>query len=361
MRLFKPTWKVDGAQREGRVWWMDAVVCGRRVRKSLGLRDRHAAQIRATEIVRAMELRASGLPVAEDPADLDPRRLVADYEQELVRRRSAPQHVARTCQRVRDLLGRATRLGDVTPERIRRALAALTARGLSPQTVNGYRTALRSFYAWLVREGRWPENPVVQVSRVRPGEPSRERRALTPEELARLLERAPPHRSLCYRVAVTTGLRRSELAALRWRDVDLPAATVRVRSATAKNRREATQPLPEGTVEALRAARGEHQLPTAPVFRSVPSTKRLREDLAAAGIGYETGAGVLDFHALRVTYATMLARAGVSLVQAQQLLRHSDPKLTANVYTRLELHDGHAAVARIDVGAAPALARPAGL
>ena len=118
----------------------------------------------------------------------------------------------------------------------------------------------------------------------------------------------------------------------------------------------------EGTVEALRAARGEHQLPTAPVFRCVPSTVRLREDLAAAGIPYETGAGVLDFHALRVTYATMLARAGVSLVQAQQLMRHSDPKLTANVYTRLELHDGHAAVARIDVAATPAAgaARPSG-
>ena len=46
----------------------------------------------------------------------------------------------------------------------------------------------------------------------------------------------------------------------------------------------------------------------------------------------------------------MLARTGVSLVQAQTLMRHSDPKLTANIYTRLQLHDGHAAVARIDIG-----------
>jgi hypothetical protein len=34
------------------------------------------------------------------------------------------------------------------------------------------------------------------------------------------------------------------------------------------------------------------------------------------------------------------------------LMRHSDPKLTANIYTRLELHDGREAVARIDLGAA---------
>lgn len=33
---------------------------------------------------------------------------------------------------------------------------------------------------------------------------------------------------------------------------------------------------------------------------------------------------------------------------AQRLMRHSDPKLTANVYSKLELHDGRAAVEKID-------------
>jgi integrase len=80
----------------------------------------------------------------------------------------------------------------------------------------------------------------------------------------------------------------------------------------------------------------------------------LRRDLEAAGIPYETPEGVADLHALRVSYATILARAGVSLVQAQRLMRHSDPKLTANIYTRLRLDDAHAAVARIDLGATPA-------
>ena len=45
---------------------------------------------------------------------------------------------------------------------------------------------------------------------------------------------------------------------------------------------------------------------------------------------------VVDFHSLRVTFNTLMARAGVSLAQRQALMRHSDPKLTANVYTRLE-------------------------
>lgn len=58
--------------------------------------------------------------------------------------------------------------------------------------------------------------------------------------------------------------------------------------------------------------------------------------------------GVVDFHSLRVTYATNLARAGVSLQEAQKLMRHGDPKLTMNVYTRLGIHDLHAAVDALD-------------
>ena len=124
---------------------------------------------------------------------------------------------------------------------------------------------------------------------------------------------------------------------------------LRVRASISKNGKEAHQPLPEGTVAALRAARGEQQLPSAPVFAAIPLMPTLRKDLEAAKIEYVTEDGVADFHSLRVTYATMLAHAGVSLVQAQVLMRHSDPKLTANIYTRLQLHDGHAAVARIDI------------
>ena len=69
---------------------------------------------------------------------------------------------------------------------------------------------------------------------------------------------------------------------------------------------------------------------------------------AGGGSAYEDSDGrFLDFHALRVTYGTSLARAGVRLQTAQRLLRHSTPVLTANVYTRLELHDLRGAVERL--------------
>jgi len=40
-----------------------------------------------------------------------------------------------------------------------------------------------------------------------------------------------------------------------------------------------------------------------------------------------------DFHALRMTFCTLLENAGVPQRVAQEAMRHSDPRLTAQVYT----------------------------
>jgi site-specific recombinase XerD len=55
----------------------------------------------------------------------------------------------------------------------------------------------------------------------------------------------------------------------------------------------------------------------------------------------------LDIHALRHTFGSRLARRGVGLVQVQRLLGHSDPKLTAQVYTHLDVEDLRRAVHRV--------------
>ncbi len=52
----------------------------------------------------------------------------------------------------------------------------------------------------------------------------------------------------------------------------------------------------------------------------------------AAEIPKRDGAGrVVDFHALRHTFGTLLAKAGVSMQVSQPAMRHSTPTLTANV------------------------------
>jgi hypothetical protein len=63
----------------------------------------------------------------------------------------------------------------------------------------------------------------------------------------------------------------------------------------------------------------------------------IRGDLAAAGVPYVVegpdGPEYADFHALRHSFVTALAAAGVGPKELQTLARHSDPRLTLGVYT----------------------------
>jgi integrase len=59
----------------------------------------------------------------------------------------------------------------------------------------------------------------------------------------------------------------------------------------------------------------------------------------------------LDFHALRMTFCTMLAVDHVPLADAMHLMRHSDPKLTMKIYTdasQLELNASFAKLPSIN-------------
>ncbi len=71
---------------------------------------------------------------------------------------------------------------------------------------------------------------------------------------------------------------------------------------------------------------------------------------------YETEAGLFaDFHANRHLFITNLARAGVLPKVAQTLARHSDIRLTMNVYSHTDRADEAAAVAKLPRLAPPSI------
>jgi len=74
-------------------------------------------------------------------------------------------------------------------------------------------------------------------------------------------------------------------------------------------------------------------------------TRVLDKDMEFAGISKTDERGrVLDVHAFLMTFCSNLSAAGVPLQTAQAAMRHSDPKLTANVYTDIDLLDVHGAM-----------------
>ena len=70
----------------------------------------------------------------------------------------------------------------------------------------------------------------------------------------------------------------------------------------------------------------------------------LHVDLEAAGIAYEIGDGVVDFHALRATYVSHLVSSGAPVKTCQVLARHSTPSLTIGIDAKASPHDVRAAV-----------------
>jgi hypothetical protein len=121
---------------------------------------------------------------------------------------------------------------------------------------------------------------------------------------------------------------------------------VRLDGSRTKNGKAAEQPIPRGlTAELLPWLASK--APGQPVFALPEKTAlMLHADLRRCGIEPIDSQGrVVDTHSLRHGYISALARAGVPIQVAQTLARHSDPKLTMNVYSHLSAFDLHGAIA----------------
>jgi len=159
-------------------------------------------------------------------------------------------------------------------------------------------------------------------------------------------------RALLYTLAVSTGLRAGEvLASLTWQSFDLDDSkpSVTVLAAYSKHRRDDVVPLRLDIAKQLTAWKIEQrtveQSKLFTNFSHNKAAKMLRKDLDVAAIAYRDDAGrYVDFHSLRHTFISNLARSGVSPKIAQSLARHSTIGLTKDTYTHIGLYDERAAL-----------------
>lgn len=256
-------------------------------------------------------------------------------------------------------LGSVRRVSDLSPSAATAGLKALRESGLSLQSIKHYTSAVKGFSRWLHRDGRAREHVLAYLSSPNAdADRRRERQALTADEMHRLLEATErsitktrlsgPDRAMLYRLALLTGLRLGELRSLTPRSFDLTpeAPSVTVNAAYSKRRRTDVQPLP-APLAAMLAPWLAGRSPDAPVFAQLGRrpAEILRRDLERAGIPYRDDAGrVVDFHALRTTYVSTLARSGAPVKVVQTLARHSTPVLTLNTYTKLQVNDQRQAI-----------------
>ena len=184
---------------------------------------------------------------------------------------------------------------------------------------------------------------------------------LNDEEVAAALHKLQGHD--LYSIASTalaTGMRRSELLAVRWSDCDLDGASIRVersleetkaglRFKPPKSKRgRRTISLPPSAVAVLREHRRKHlelrlalglgrPEPDALVFCHADGSPMSPDNLSRDWVRACKSLGLrrVMFHALRHTHVSALIAAGVDVVQISRRIGHSSPTVTLNTYTHL--------------------------
>ncbi len=248
---------------------------------------------------------------------------------------------------------------EVSTREVEDVLRSIASTGVAPRTVNKARQLICAVFNYGARPSTYAllTNPAHHADRRREPDaaplafyspkqiealarslsegahrdPSRP--ALSPAEIeARAREDAQDGELV--RVAAFAGLRRGELVALRWRDVDF-AGKITVRRAlsgetelrSTKSRRARQVPLPRQAAAALErlSRRGEFTGPDDYVFanrfgrRLDPSALRRRFERARNAAGLEP----LRFHDLRHTYGSLLVAGGIDLPSVKAAMGHS--------------------------------------
>jgi integrase len=248
----------------------------------------------------------------------------------------------------------------VGPDRIARLVRDLERRGLKPSTIRRYLTPLGPIFKLAIRRGIVATSPLALLSDdERPtGGGVREHYVWSTEEVSRLIAAAEElgrRRVAQYdyaplvRLLVLTGLRVSEALALRWGDVDLLDAAIRVRHSWSR----------EGVLVEPKTRAGRRDVPIAPglvdmlvtmkpadatdehfVFTTTRTTpiaywnfrdRGFVPALAKAGLA---GRGI-TIHGLRSAAISLYAARGLSMLETATIMGQADPGVTWKHYARL--------------------------
>jgi integrase len=245
--------------------------------------------------------------------------------------------------------------------------------GLSPRTRRHIHRILSAALTRAVEQQLIGRNPCDVFKKRLPKVGRREMAILTAEQSQRLLA-AIGHTRVYWpvRVALATGARRGEILALRWRNVDLDRATVRIVESLEQTKAGLRAKAPKS--EKVRAI-------TLPAF-AVDELRRLKreqaEDLLAIGvrqggdtllcaradgepmqprslthefsrlIGRIKDIPRVRFHDLRHSHATQLLLSGVHPKVAQERLGHSTISVTLDLYSHVSATMQEDAAAKID-------------
>ena len=225
---------------------------------------------------------------------------------------------------------------------IRRFVAMLHGKGLSPRSLARVLSSWRGLYTWLARARAVPANPCVGVRA--PRAPKRLPQTLSPDEAVALVsldDDSPLGRRdrALFELAYSSGLRVSELTGLDLGSIDAAAGEARVLGKGSKTRivpvgGAALAAIAAWLPERMKLARaGESALFVGAAGRRLAPRevqRRIKRWAAAAGLTVE-----VHPHMLRHSFATHVLQSSGDLRAVQEMLGHASIAST-QVYTHLD-------------------------
>jgi integrase len=250
------------------------------------------------------------------------------------------------------------RLGDVQRRDVQRLADDLLAEGRDPSTIRNALMPLRVIYRRAVEDSDVSVNPCANLRL--PAVRGRRERIASPEEAQRLLAALPERDRPVWATALYAGLRRGELMALLWEDVDLAAGVIRVeRSYDDKGRVEIEPKSRAGRrtvpiVGALRDVLVDHKAQQdrdgGLVFGTSAETPLVPSNLwrRAQRAWRRAGLDPIGLHEARHTFASVLIAAGVNAKAITTYMGHASIQTTYDLYGKLMPGSESEAAALVD-------------
>ena len=380
---------------ESKNWYVQYRDADGQKKRTPGYSDKEATRQLAAEIERRVERKLAGLsdPFEQYLAQSLKTHLAA-FKEYLANKGDSEKHVNQTCNRIKRCFDgcRFKLWTDISASKLVSWLASeRKSERMGIKTSNYYQSAAKEFCNWMVKDQRVASSPLNHLAALNSdGDVRRKRRAVSETEFDWLIKAASigpeiqcvtgPDRAMLYVLATWTGYRRKELASLTLASLDLdsPTPSIQVAAAYSKRKRNDSIPLHAIVIERLKAWLAEKSFESrkTPLFNlrsrggSLRRTaKMMKCDLKRARgmwiddadtpdekekrrktdfLNYCNEDGLFaDFHSNRHTFITNLGKAGLSPKMAQTLARHSDPKLTMNIYSHVETTDQAKAIERL--------------
>jgi integrase len=276
-----------------------------------------------------------------------------------------------------------SRVHQIRMEVVRAYREERLAEEATPRTVNMEVIVLGTMLRWAVDEDKIGSNPIAGIKPL-PDDHAKEGRALTDEEVRRLLDTSPARLRDIWYAFLVTGMRKDELASLTFQDIDWEAREVLVRRGVAKNHKQRRIPIDAGLWEILCCQRdaaadrqpGPGQTPAIAarvrarfsrdhVFVSKVNTpldhasalwRSFQVCCKKAGIAtktFDTGGRVaehIDLHSMRRTFATNLIASGADPKSVQELLGHATLDMTMKIYAKIHTQTKRQALSKLSYG-----------